>query len=346
MEVCETGSFGVVGDGLIDFEGQGQGGAAVFGGDLRRLADADGFEERFDFEAQRLGRVHLRLVEGEGRCCLRHGGGRGCSRIDGDSIYIDNKDIFAGVVDGDVLVGLEEAELADPLGADAAGSEIGDAAGIEFKPHVGDVDFAGENGQADSVDFSHGRPGEAEDDVQVMDHEIKDHINVEGSGPEYAEAMRLKEHRSIEQRLDSEDSRVESLKMAGLQDAVVLPGEGDEVVGLLGGGGEGLLDDYVDMLAQQWRGDGEVRGRWDADGGGVDADFVAGARGEGCFNRGVDGNVEFLLESGDASGVGFNDGGERNTAALFQFAIDAKMVATEGSSSADGYVNGHRRRRS
>src|SRR6185437_15503706 len=124
--------------------------AAVFGGDLRRFAGADGFEEGLDFEAQRLGLPHLRFVEGEGW----GGGGRGCSLIDGDSVYIDNEDIFAGVVDGDVLVGLEEAQFADPLGADAAGSEVGDAAGIEFEPDVGDIDLAGEDRQADGVDFA------------------------------------------------------------------------------------------------------------------------------------------------------------------------------------------------
>ena len=70
------------------------------------------------------------------------------------NVYINDEDIFAGVVDGDVLAGLEEAQLANLFGADAAGGEIGDAAGFEFEPDIGDIDFAGENGQADGGDLA------------------------------------------------------------------------------------------------------------------------------------------------------------------------------------------------
>ncbi len=40
------------GDLVVDFEGQGEGGAAGFGGDARLGAGADGVEEVFEFEAK------------------------------------------------------------------------------------------------------------------------------------------------------------------------------------------------------------------------------------------------------------------------------------------------------
>ncbi len=49
---------------------------------------------------------------------------------------------------------LEEAQLADLLGGDAGGGEVGDAAGFEFDADVGDVGFAGEYGEADGADFA------------------------------------------------------------------------------------------------------------------------------------------------------------------------------------------------
>jgi hypothetical protein len=53
-------------------------------------------------------------------------------------------------------VGLEETDLADLLCADAAGSEVGDAAGLELDADVGDVGLAREDGQADGADLADG----------------------------------------------------------------------------------------------------------------------------------------------------------------------------------------------
>jgi len=55
------------------------------------------------------------------------------------------------------LAGLEEAELADLFGGDARGGEVGDAAGFELNADVGDVGFAGEDGDAGGADFADGR---------------------------------------------------------------------------------------------------------------------------------------------------------------------------------------------
>ena len=38
------------------------------------------------------------------------------------------KDVLAGVVDGNVLMGLEESDFADPFRTDAAGGKVGDTA--------------------------------------------------------------------------------------------------------------------------------------------------------------------------------------------------------------------------
>ena len=63
--------LGVVCDGLLNLEGQGQGGAGLVGCDLRGGVGLDGLEEGFDFEAKGftwsdLGFVHAECWQGEG----------------------------------------------------------------------------------------------------------------------------------------------------------------------------------------------------------------------------------------------------------------------------------------
>ncbi len=169
----------------------------------------------------------------------------------GGSRNIDQERILPGVVNGDVLVGLEEAELPDALGADAAGGEVGDAAGLELHADVGDVHFARENGQANGADFAHRGVDKAEDDVEIVDHEVEDDIDIERAGREDAEAVRLKKHGLVEVRGDGRDSRVETLEMANLKDAAVCFSQRDESVCFFDGGDERLFHKDVDACGKQ-----------------------------------------------------------------------------------------------
>ena len=144
------------------------------------------------------------------------GAGRAVLRL-----YVDEKQILASVVDGDVLMRLEEAKLADALCADAAGGEVGDAAGGELDAHVGDVDFSREDGKTDGLQGMHGRLNEAENDVEVMHHEIEDDVDVERARGEDAEPVGLKEHGHVDIGMDGEDGGVEPLEMTDLKDALV-----------------------------------------------------------------------------------------------------------------------------
>src|SRR6476620_12086437 len=108
---------------------------------------------------------------------------------------------------------LEEAELADALRADATGGEVGDTTGGKFDAHVGDVDFSREDGKADGLQGMHGRLDEAENDVEVMHHEIEDDIDIERARGEDAQPVRLKEHGHVDIGMDGEDGGVEPLEM-------------------------------------------------------------------------------------------------------------------------------------
>jgi len=127
----ETDAFGVSFDGGVDVESQSQRAAAIFTGDAGRGAGTDAFEEGLDFEAERLARFHGWLVDAEagksrssGESSGGDSGGIGV-RGAGD---VDEEQVLTRVIDGDVLMRLEKAKLADLLRADAARCEIGDAA--------------------------------------------------------------------------------------------------------------------------------------------------------------------------------------------------------------------------
>src|SRR5580698_2841122 len=95
-------------------------------------------------------------------------------------------------------MGLEEAEFADALGADAAGGEVGDAAVLELYPDICDVDLVGEHGETDCADFAHWRGDEAQDDVEVVDHQVEDDVYIERAGGKDAKPVRLEEHGFVE----------------------------------------------------------------------------------------------------------------------------------------------------
>jgi len=178
---------------------------------------SNGVEKVFEFKAEGFAFGDVRLGEGEpgggvvgvGR---RRGGGvrggceegrRACSGrrtkrgsgcgsycgCDDGWIDADGQEFLTREVEREVLVGLEETEFANLLGGDAAGGEVGDAAGFEFDADVGDVGLVREDGQADGADFANGGVGEAENDVEVVDHEIENDVDVEGTRGEDTEPV-------------------------------------------------------------------------------------------------------------------------------------------------------------
>lgn len=229
---------------------------------------------------------------------------------------------------------LEEAELSDSLGGDTACREVGDAAVFEFEADVGDVDFRGEDGQADGSDFPDWRGCEAEDDVEVVNHEIEDDVDVERTRGEDAKAVALKEHGLEEMPTSGSDGGVEALEMSGLDDAIVLAAEFEDAVGIGEALGYWLLDEEVDTCGEEWGSRVGVMGGGDADRGRVE---LCGC--ERRFDGREDGDVEFLCGFGCYGWVNVDQSGELDgLAGLFEFAIDAEVIAAEGSGSDDGYA--------
>lgn len=232
-------------------------------------------------------------------------------------------------------MGLEEAQLADALRADAAGSEVGNTAGLKFNANVGDIHLAGEDGQADGVERAHRGTNQREHDVEVVNHEVENDVDVERARAENAEAMRLKEHGVIEERASGSDGGIEALEMAGLEDAVVGGSGVDEMGGFGNAGGDGLFNEDVNACLEKSLRYGEMRGGGRANGGGVEGDVAAQTGGETLRERRVDGDGRFSGSSG-ARWVGLDNSGEMDGCAfLLECLIDAQMVAAKSTGTAD-----------
>ena len=175
--------------------------------------------------------------------------------------------------------------------------------------------------------------GEAENDVEIVDHEVEDDVDVEGPRGEDAEPVRLEEHGLVELREGSGDGRVEALEMTDGDDATLRLRQGEDVVGLGEGGGKGLLDEYVEAGEEKLLGDGGVMDGGNADGRGVEGKVG----GEQIGERGEGWDVVGSSEGGTALGDRFDERGQLNELRLsdFELAIDAKVITPEGASAND-----------
>lgn len=341
--------MGVGGHGGLDFEGEGEGVAALAGGDVRVAAGTDGLEERLDLQAQRLSGSDRRLEEREsgigagvrtggagGRqlshdCRVDTAAGDGRGNLGRDAgIETNHEQVLARVIDRNIRSGLEEAQLAHALGGDAGCGEVGHAAGFEFDANVGDVDFRREDGEANGADFADGGIGHGENDVEVVNHEVKDDIDVERPRRKDGEPVGLEEHGASELRLNGQNGRVEALEMAGLKDALALFGECNQFICLGRSGGEWFFDEEIEAGIEQHRGNGIMLQGGDRNCGCIEVEIG----GEQFFDGGEDGYGVFAFGFGGTSRIGLNRSDQCDpVAAGFEIAIDAKMIPAESAGS-------------
>ena len=238
---------------------------------------------------------------------------------------------------------LEETELPDALGGDAASGEVGDASGFEFEADVSDVHFAGEDGQADGADFFHRRLREGEDDVEIVNHEVEDDIDIERARREDAQAVDFEKHRVSDDGERGADGGIEALEMSDLRDAFVLGGEVDEFVGFVKRSCERLFDEDVDAGFHELARDMYVMNC----GSGDRRCLQFAVRGE-HLQDGAEGLAgKFAGDGICAGGVGIDDAEKADgLALLFEFFVDAGVVASEDACPDDGDGDGSRQKKS
>ena len=85
--------------------------------------------------------------------------------------------------------------------------------------------------------------------------------------------MHFEEERARDYLFGGYDRGIEALEMAGLQDAIVAAGGGDQGVGFFERGGYGFFYQHVDALLEELAADSRVLDRWDGHADGVGPAF-------------------------------------------------------------------------
>src|SRR5262249_57912314 len=114
-----------------------------------------------------------------------------------------------------------DAQLAQPFAGDAAGGDVGDASVGEFEPGVGQIDLRGQYRDADRLEFDDIAFDQAGDDVQLVNHQIHHHVDVERARSEDAHPVSLEKPRAFDTPPQSHERRVEPFDVAGLQDQIL-----------------------------------------------------------------------------------------------------------------------------
>src|SRR6266536_5013112 len=98
--------------------------------------------------------------------------------------------MLLAVIERDIFLGLEQAQLADPLGRDTAGGEVGDASAAELEAHIADVHLPGKDGYSGCADFfEFGLADQVQHYIQIVNHQVEHDIDVEASRAEQIEPV-------------------------------------------------------------------------------------------------------------------------------------------------------------
>ena len=111
--------------------------------------------------------------------------------------------------------------------------------------------FGCHHGHADGMELLHLRIHHVEDDVQVVDHQVEDHVHVRAPRGEDIHPVGLEEKGFLEQGLHLHHGGVEALDQTDLEHEIPLRGHADERIGRVQLIGDRLLDQQVDA---RWQG--------------------------------------------------------------------------------------------
>jgi len=155
----------------------------------------------------------------------------------------------------------EKPDLLHGLGADAAGRDVGDAAGGKRQADVGDVDLVRKNGNADRLHAGDRRIHEFQDQVQVMNHQIQNDVHVGAALEKGMQTMHFNKGGPGDHLLEGHHGGIEPLDESDLQNQAVFPRQCQKLVGLLKRRAQRLFDERVNAGGQEIPGDGKMISR-------------------------------------------------------------------------------------
>jgi hypothetical protein len=234
-------------------------------------------------------------------------------------------------IERNVFVLLKKAHFADTFGGDAAGGEIRHGASFELDARVGDVHFVGHHRDANCFQIRDGRIDERENYVEIVDHHVVHHVNIQAAGREDTEAVDFEKHGTRNDALYGRDSGIEALDVAHLKNAAMAPGRGDELVRFTERSGHGFFNQHIEITFEQATADPCVlfRGHCETDG----LDTLRCKRLESRKDAGA----KFSGDAGSAADIGVHDADKLSA---FELAPHTDVVAAKLAGTNDGNADG------
>ena len=250
--------------------------------------------------------------------------------------HTENENILAAVIQGHILPGLEESHFSHPFGGYPARREIGHAPRLELHAHVGNVGFAGEDWKTYRANFFYRRPDDREHDVKIMNHEIKNDVDIERARGKDAEPVNFEKHGLSDERGDSPNRRVEPFEMPDLADTTQALGQANQFVGVGERGGQGLFNQHIDPTLHQDASDLKMaQGGYSHRRG---MDFAV--RRVHLFNRTEGSTAKFVSDDFGLAHVGIDHPHQADWFTLLgKLLVDAGVITAEGPNTDYGYVD-------
>ena len=321
----------------VDLQRQSKRSPSILTRDHRRSPCPNSPQKGGNLQPQRLALLDRNLLERESRRrMLAHPlrQRRKLPRIHpGRRRHIDHQQVLPRKVERKVLMRLEEPQLPHPFRAHPAGGEVGDAAILKLQPHVGDIHLIREHRQPHRPHFTHRRSHQTQHDVEIVNHQVEHDIHIERTRSKHAQTMRFEEHRLMQVLPRRRHSRVEALQMPRLHDAPMLAAHLQNTVSIGEARGQRLLNQQIDARGQQRLRSGSMMHRRHADRSSIERTHRRQARLNSLKAR----HPELSRGFRSDSRVAVHHSSKLNRLPrLFQLAIDAKMIAPEGSRSNHG----------
>src|SRR5262249_23935985 len=100
--------------------------------------------------------------------------------------------------------------------------DIRNGAAGKFEAGVSNIHFVAEDRDTDGFNFDHRFADKSKQDVEVMDHEVINHVYIEAPRAENTESMHFEKKWAIQDRFHREHGRIDTLDVADLQNAPML----------------------------------------------------------------------------------------------------------------------------
>ena len=164
-------------------------------------------------------------------------------------------------VDADEAVRLGDVDAPDLALSGAVSGQVRRHPVLEPQQRVGDVLGGRMHRAGHGVDVRYRRSRESQGQVEVVDHQVEDHVVGDPRG-ERPDPRQVHRQHLGEDLVEHEDRRVEPLDVPDHQDPVVARRGGDEAPPRLDGFRQRLLDQHVDPTVEQPDADLGVRRAW------------------------------------------------------------------------------------